>query len=104
MQTTDARPTAAQKDNLFGICHAVGEAFGFNPVFLRVALAVLLLFNPEAMLIVYGTAGLAVLASRVATIGMARRAARRQQPRIAAVLPRAYPEIVHERMLESMAA
>ncbi len=64
MQTT-AAATAAKKASLIGICQAVGEGFGFNPDFLRVALAVMLLVNPGYVLIVYGILGVTVLASRL---------------------------------------
>lgn len=65
MHEATPRPTAAHQDNLFGICHAIGRDFGFNPIYLRIALAVTLLFSPEAMLIAYGSAGVLVLASRL---------------------------------------
>ena len=53
--------------NLFGICHALGETFGFNPLFLRVALLVGVMINAEVALIAYFTAGIAVLAAKLAT-------------------------------------
>ena len=65
MQNATPRPTTAHQDNLIGICHAIGTDFGFNPLYLRIALAATLLFSPEAMLIAYGSAGLLVLASRL---------------------------------------
>jgi phage shock protein PspC (stress-responsive transcriptional regulator) len=65
MHDATPRPTAAHQDNLIGICHAIGSDFGFNPLYLRIALAVTLLFSPEAMLIAYASAGLLVLASRL---------------------------------------
>lgn len=74
MQDAKPSPIAPQKDNLFGICHAIGEDFGFNPIYLRIALAVTLLFSPEAMLVAYGSAGLLVLASRLLVRTKPRRA------------------------------
>jgi phage shock protein PspC (stress-responsive transcriptional regulator) len=65
MQTTATAAAAAKKASLIGICQAVGEGFGFNPDFLRVALAVMLLVNPGYVLIVYGILGVTVLASRL---------------------------------------
>lgn len=56
---------AARKDNLTGICHAIGEDFGFNPFLLRVTLAVAIVFSPEWTLAAYGAMGVAVLASRL---------------------------------------
>lgn len=58
-------PTAAPKDNLLGVCHAIGEDFGFNPFWLRVALAIGIIARPEIVLAVYATLALAVLASRL---------------------------------------
>lgn len=71
MQAHDTHPA---KDNLLGICHAVGEDFGFNPFWLRLALAAGIIFKPEIVLTVYGVLGLSVLASRLLT---RRRPARR---------------------------
>jgi phage shock protein PspC (stress-responsive transcriptional regulator) len=68
---------AAPRDNLFGICHALGETFGFNPIFLRIALLGAMMANPEATLIAYFTAGIAVLIAKLAT--RERRPARRKQ-------------------------
>ena len=59
--------TAPQHDNLLGICHALGETFGFNPIFLRLAFLVGVVLAPEASLIAYGVAGVAVLASKLLT-------------------------------------
>jgi len=58
---------AAARDNLFGICHALGETFGFNPLFLRIALLIAVMVNAEATLIAYFTAGIAVLVAKLAT-------------------------------------
>jgi hypothetical protein len=58
-------PATAPKDNLLGICHAIGEDFGFNPFWLRVALAIGIIARPEVVLAVYATLGVAVLASRL---------------------------------------
>jgi phage shock protein C len=52
------------KDNLFGVCNALGEDFGFNPLWLRLALAVAFLAAPVAVTIGYFAVGGAVLASR----------------------------------------
>ncbi len=67
MQDPDAPAIAPKKDNLLGICHAIGQDLGFNPDYLRVLLAIMLLVNAEATLIAYGLAGVAVLASRLLT-------------------------------------
>jgi phage shock protein PspC (stress-responsive transcriptional regulator) len=58
-------PATAPKDNLLGICHAIGEDFGFNPFWLRVTLAIGIVAWPEIVLAAYATLGLAVVASRL---------------------------------------
>ncbi|MBA2936288.1 PspC domain-containing protein [Sphingomonas sp. CGMCC 1.13654] len=62
-QTQTDAPAA--KDNLLGICHAIGEDFGFNPIFLRIPLAVAIIFSAKWTLIAYAAMGIAVLASRL---------------------------------------
>lgn len=51
-------------DTLFGVCEGVGRDFGFNPNYLRVALAIAMIWNPVAVLITYGLLGVAVAVSR----------------------------------------
>jgi phage shock protein PspC (stress-responsive transcriptional regulator) len=58
MQSTQP-PLWARDHTLFGVCEGLGEDFGFNPLFLRVPLAVFLLVNPVAVFAAY--AGGAVL-------------------------------------------
>ncbi len=55
----------AAKDNLLGICHAIGEDFGFNPFLLRAALAIAIIFAPLWTLGAYAAMGVAVAASRL---------------------------------------
>ena len=74
MHNAQPSPIAPHRDNMIGICHAIGEDFGFNPLYLRIALAVTLLFSPEAMLVAYGSGGLLVLASRLLVRAKPRRA------------------------------
>ncbi|TPG21171.1 PspC domain-containing protein [Sphingomonas koreensis] len=52
-------------DTLFGVCEGVGQAFGFNANYLRIALAVALLWNPVAVIAAYGALGVAVALSRL---------------------------------------
>ncbi len=55
-----AQPSVlARDDTFFGVCYALGEDFGFNPIWLRLGFALALFFNPLATLGVY--AGLGVL-------------------------------------------
>jgi phage shock protein C len=64
---SDTAATTAQpaKDNLLGICNAIGTDFGFNPLWLRVPLAATIMVSPLWTLIAYAAMGLAVLASRL---------------------------------------
>jgi phage shock protein C len=59
--------TVPQHDNLLGICHTIGDTFGFNPILLRLALLVGVVLNPEASLIAYGVGGIAVVAAKLLT-------------------------------------
>jgi phage shock protein C len=54
-------------DNLLGICHALGETFGVNPLVFRLALITGLLFSAKLTLIAYFTAGVAVLVAHLFT-------------------------------------
>lgn len=66
---TTTADTATDKvvanDNLFGVCAAIGEDFGFDPLYLRIAFAVSLLFNLELVLLTYVGLGAIVVASRL---------------------------------------
>lgn len=54
-----------RRDTFFGICEAVGQDFGFNPLWLRLAFVAPLFFFPAQTFIGYFALGLVVLASRV---------------------------------------
>jgi phage shock protein PspC (stress-responsive transcriptional regulator) len=63
MQTS--QPSLIARDHtLFGVCEALGEDLGFNPLFLRVPFAALLLWNPVAVIGTYLAAGVVVFLSR----------------------------------------
>ena len=47
-------------DSLFGICQSIGDHVGFNPLYLRLSLFVLMLFNPIAMACAYAGLGAVV--------------------------------------------
>jgi len=52
MQTS--QPSLVARDHtLLGVCEAIGEDFGFNPMFLRVPFAALLLLSPTAVIATY---------------------------------------------------
>ncbi|MFD1612739.1 PspC domain-containing protein [Sphingomonas tabacisoli] len=55
----------ARNDVLLGVCAALSEDLGFNPLYLRMTLAVLLLWNPVVILSAYAAGFVLVLASRV---------------------------------------
>ena len=50
---------------ILGVCEAMGEDFGFNPVFLRIPLAASVIISPTWAIITYLTLGAVVLASRL---------------------------------------
>ena len=50
---------------IFGVCEAIGEDFGFNPVWLRALLAVGVLASPTWAIVTYLALGVIVLASRL---------------------------------------
>ena len=52
-------------DTFFGVCQGLGEDFGFDPIYLRVALAGLLFWNPAVAVGGYAAAGSVVLLSRL---------------------------------------
>jgi len=50
---------------ILGVCEAIGEDFGFNPIFLRVPFAAIVLYSPLIAVAAYLALGLIVLASRL---------------------------------------
>jgi len=74
--SSQTAPAQSPRDNLLGICHALGETFGFNPLYLRLALLVAVMVNPEAALLAYFAAGIAVLVAKLATRSTGKRAAK----------------------------
>ena len=60
------RNTLMRPDTFFGVCEAVGQDFGFNPLWLRLAFVPLIFFQPLYALAAYVVLGLIVLASRLA--------------------------------------
>ena len=60
------RESLIRRDDTFlGVCQALGEDFGFNPVYLRVVLAAGVIWNPMAVLGVYVALGVVVMLSRL---------------------------------------
>ena len=54
-----------REDTMFGVCQALGDDFGFNPLYLRMAFAVPVLFSPLWTFAAYAGLGVLVLLSRL---------------------------------------
>lgn len=66
--TTAAHPVPADKSewkNMFGVCACIAEDFGFNPLWLRLAFALPLIWAPVQVIIAYFALGVIVLSSRL---------------------------------------
>lgn len=90
-------PLPLRDDTILGVCEALGQDFGFNPLWLRVGLSAGLLWNPYAVVGAYFGLGLLVMISRLVfpPVRKAVPAARLQaaaEPEIAATEPQAAPE------------
>lgn len=55
----------ARPDTLLGVCQSIGEDLGFNPLYLRVALAAMVFFNLGAAVAIYLAMGAVVLTTRL---------------------------------------
>jgi phage shock protein C len=58
------RSIVARDDTLLGVCFALGEDFGFNPVYLRVLFALLLFWSELAAVGAYAGLGMIVAFTR----------------------------------------
>ena len=65
MQASQTSVFFGRDDTFFGVCAALGEDFGFNPLYLRLGFAALLFYSPVAAISAYLGLGLVVLASRL---------------------------------------
>lgn len=65
MQTAKQPSLLARDHTFLGVCEGLGEDFGFNPVYLRVAFAVPLIWDPLATLAAYAALGVVVMLSRL---------------------------------------
>lgn len=61
---TAPRSIVARDDTLLGICHAIGEDFGFNPLYLRILFAAVLFWSPIGAFAGYAVLGAIVAFSR----------------------------------------
>jgi phage shock protein PspC (stress-responsive transcriptional regulator) len=81
MEAAETTSLFRRDDTFLGVCQALGEDFGFNPVFLRVAFAAPLIFAPMLVIEIYLGLGVVVLLSRL----LAPRPKRKAAPALAAV-------------------
>lgn len=66
MQAQEVQPALPFRPHtILGVCEAIAEDFGFNPLLLRVPLAAGVLFSPKYAIAGYLVLGLLVLASRL---------------------------------------
>ena len=65
MEAAETTALFRRDDTFLGVCQALGEDFGFNPVFLRVAFAAPLIFAPMLVIEIYLGLGVVVLLSRI---------------------------------------
>lgn len=64
MSTIPPNPLT-RDDTLLGVCQALAEDFGLNPIFLRIGFGLLLFWHPDAALGAYFGLGIVVLLSRL---------------------------------------
>lgn len=65
MNTQVADQPVEEWKNLFGVCGCIAEDFGFNPLWLRLAFALPLIFAPVVVLSIYAGLGVVVLVTRL---------------------------------------
>lgn len=53
-----------RSDTILGVCEAIGQDLGFNPNWLRVPFAALILWNPQVIIACYLLLGIVVAAAR----------------------------------------
>jgi len=58
-------PLPLRSHTILGVCEAIGEDFGFNPIFLRIPLAVCVIWSPLVAFGSYFGLGAIVLLSRM---------------------------------------
>lgn len=61
---TNTTPLPLRNDTILGICEAIGEDFGFNPLWLRLAFVAPLFAAPMLTIAAYLALGVVVAASR----------------------------------------
>lgn len=78
-----------RRDTFFGVCEAVGQDFGFNPLWLRLAFVAPLFFFPVQTFAGYFALGGVVLASRLLFPATAATAVQPQLTTVEAAAPHA---------------
>ena len=61
---TNQTPLPLRNDTILGVCEAIGQDFGFNPLYLRLAFIAPLFFAPTLGIAAYLGLGLVVAATR----------------------------------------
>ena len=61
---TNQTPLPLRSDTILGVCEAIGQDFGFNPLWLRLAFVASIFFAPMAGIATYLGLGLIVAATR----------------------------------------
>jgi phage shock protein C len=61
---TNQTPLPLRHDNILGVCEAIGQDFGFNPLYLRLAFIAPIFFAPMEGIAAYLGLGLVVAATR----------------------------------------
>jgi len=92
MQATQGN-LLTRDDTILGVCQGLGEDLGFNPLWLRIAFAVLLYLNPMGAIAGYFGLGVVVLISRLLVPD-------RRRPAAAETAPQAQPEAIEEQQGE----
>ena len=64
MTTTNQTPLPLRNDTLLGVCEAIGQDFGFNPLWLRLAFIPPMFFSATWTIAAYLTLGAVVAATR----------------------------------------
>lgn len=63
--TSITTPLPLRNDTLLGVCEAIGQDFGFNPLYLRLAFIAPLFLAPAASIAAYLGLGVIVAATRL---------------------------------------
>ena len=65
LQMTNQTPLPLRHDTILGVCEALGQDFGINPTWLRLAFIAPIFFAPAATVVAYVGLGVIVAATRL---------------------------------------